>query len=76
MTRPGATWAMGDFNYDGRVNLSDLGFLGDQYGGHVAGFVTAGPVGNAAPEPGTLVLLTAASVGLGFYGARRRKTLR
>ncbi len=72
----GATWAMGDFNYDGKVNLSDLGFLGDQYGGHVAGFVTAGPVGTAAPEPGTLVLLAAASVGLGFYGARRRKSFK
>ncbi len=71
----GATWAMGDFNYDGKVNLSDLGFLGDQYGGHVAGFVTAGPA-NPAPEPGTLVLLAAASVGLGFYGGRRRKTSR
>ncbi len=70
----GATWAMGDFNYDGKVNLSDLGFLGDQYGGHVAGFITSGPVGgNPAPEPGTLVLLAAASVGLGVYGARRRK---
>ncbi len=68
----GATWAMGDFNYDGRVNLSDLGFLGDQYGGHVAGFVTAGPAGTA-PEPGTLVLLLSAAVGLLVFAWRRRK---
>ncbi len=66
----GATWAMGDFNYDGRVNLSDLGFLGDQYGGHVAGFVTAGPVGRAAPEPGTLVLLLGGAMCLLVFAWR------
>ncbi len=71
-TTSGATWAMGDFNYDGQVNLSDLGFLGDQYGGHITGFVPTGPVGRAAPEPGTLVLLAMASVGLGFYVAGKR----
>ena len=63
----GGTWAKGDFNYDGQVNLSDLGFLGDQYGKSVAGFVTAGPVGNAAPEPSSLLMLALVAISIGVW---------
>ena len=73
------TWATGDFNYDGQVNASDLALLLSAYGTvggpSVAGgqtVVTAGV--SPVPEPGTIVLLGIAALGVLGYAWRRRAT--
>jgi T5SS/PEP-CTERM-associated repeat protein/autotransporter-associated beta strand protein len=65
------TWATGDANYDGFVNLLDwnlwkwsVGLPALALGSSMAG----------VPEPGTLALLAIGLVGLLAYGRRRRAT--
>ncbi len=53
----------GYFSYRGSASLSDLAAPG-AWNDSVAALVTTGPAGNTAPEPGTLMLLLSAAIGL------------
>jgi hypothetical protein len=76
----GATWALGDFTYDGAVNDDDVTLLGALYdpsappvGG--APVALAGAVA-AVPEPSTWLMLSLGGLGAGLFGWRRRKSQR
>ena len=58
----GATWEMGDFNKDGKLN--------DQNAAIMAANWTTSTEDGSVPEPGTLVLLASAAAALCF---RRRR---
>jgi hypothetical protein len=60
----GATWAMGDFNLDGRVDDSDATML-------AANWQTGVSAAAAVPEPSSMVLLIGLAGLLGFV--RRKK---
>ena len=62
LKQSGATWGMGDFNEDGKVNDQDAAIM-------AANWAPAG-TGSAVPEPGTLVLLASAAAAPCF---RRRR---
>jgi len=70
------TWAQGDFDCDGDVDLSDLGTLGTYYGQN-ASWVggcpcpTGGEGGAPVPEPGTIVMLVLGTLCLVGYRLRK-----
>jgi hypothetical protein len=76
----------GDTNYDGKVDVTDLGNLASNYGGALASGPSAGGASSlvasslatvassgsaAVPEPGAISLLAIAGIALGTR--RRRK---
>ncbi len=73
----GKGWSQGDFNDDGVVDLSDLGVLGDNWGANAVeplmSFSAAKVAVGVVPEPGTLALLVAATLGMAAFYLRRRK---
>jgi hypothetical protein len=68
----GQPWVSGDFNYDGRVDLSDLYLLASNWksgaGAPLGPPMSAADLGSlfnlSVPEPGTLTLLCAAGAVL------------
>ena len=65
----------GDFNYDGVVNGTDLGFVINNYHHSFdpAPVYASGAGFSPVPEPGTLTLLAAGLIGLIAYAWRKRK---
>ena len=61
-------WAVGDFNYDGSVTGADLSLLLSKYNQSIPASVAGAPV----PEPGTVVLLGMAALGVWACAWRRR----
>lgn len=64
----GALWGDGDFNFDGRVTLADLGLLQQ----HLSPPGSPGMSPAAIPEPSSLSL-AAMALSLGGFAARRRR---
>jgi hypothetical protein len=75
----GATWALGDFTYDGAVNDDDVTLIGALYDPSAtpipAPLAAAGTVA-AVPEPSTWLMLSLGGLGAGLFGWRRRKSQR
>src|SRR5439155_2601438 len=63
-TTSGATWAQGDFSYDGRVDVTDLGDLVSNYGQSFGG-------GSAASVNSTVSATSAATVANGDNATER-----
>jgi len=73
----GASWAMGDFNGDGKINITDANLLQQYYNRSVninPGVPSIQPSASPAaiPEPGTLGLI---AFGLGGVCLRRRRRI-
>jgi hypothetical protein len=70
----GATWVQGDFNYDGRVDVTDLSDFANEFGKSLSatGAATATAAGSV-PEPAGLITLHSVA---GFGVRRPDGTLR
>jgi autotransporter-associated beta strand protein len=64
--KTGMGWSQGDFDYNGTVNGADLNTVLSNFNQHVS-------VGAAVPEPSTLLLAAAGSLGLLAYAWRKQK---
>jgi len=72
----GTTWAAGDTNYDGVINLGDLDLLMANFGQSVPSGSGSDSSIATVPEPGTFALLAAGLLGLLAYAWKKRSSLK